>query len=411
MVKRLASLTLIALAALVPVLAGFQPHPAAAQDPGTGPYTEQMRLGRGMVRSVAWSPDGSIIAVGGALGIWLYTPDLQDIGLLTGHTKAVYGLAFSPDGTRLASASHDQTVRIWDIASQKELARLEGHTDLVVTVAWSPDGQTIASGGYDNTIRLWSAQTGEAVGVLEGHSGWVDWVAWSPDGSMIASASYDDTVRLWDVATGDVRAVFPLQSNGLRALWSTDGDVVFSVESGQTTAWDVATGTSLASSSVEPEQKNYRCSCNYGPDDVTVAKADWDGTVQVWKTDPEADADELIAEHPEHMDWITAVSWNNDGSQITSAGSDNKVRTWDAATGELLEIAEGQMEAGPVTAKNPDGTRSARAGDDGTTITDTATREVIAFLPGPANAISWSPDGAGLAVALRNGTIKIWGEE
>ena len=114
----------------------------AAQAPDTGPYSLHFTLGRGMVRSVAWSPNGDVIAVGGALGIWLYTPELDDIGLLKGHTKAVYGLAFSPDGKRLASASHDMTVRIWDVETQTEQHTLEGHTGLTVAVAWSPDGST-----------------------------------------------------------------------------------------------------------------------------------------------------------------------------------------------------------------------------------------------------------------------------
>ena len=138
-----------------------------------------------------------------------------------------------------------------------------------------------------------------------------------------------------------------------------------------------------------------------------LVKVDWDASVQVLK----ADTAELVAEQPEHMDWITSLAWSADGSQITSASSDGLLRIWDVTTGELLKVPSGQMEPGPITAENPDGTRSASAGNDGVTITDTAASAVIAFLPGPSNTVSWSPDGTRLAVALRNGTIKIWGEE
>ncbi len=189
---------------------------AAAQGPDTGPYTLQQTLGRGMVRSAAWNPDGSLIAVGGALGIWLYTPELEDVGLLKGHTKAVYGLAFSPDGKRLASASHDMTVRIWDVEAQTELHTLEGHTGLTVAVAWSPDGSTVASGAYDFTVRLWDAETGEAIRVLEGHTGWVNQVAFSPDGSQVISSGFDGTIRVWDATTGDLLDTLP----GTAAQWS-----------------------------------------------------------------------------------------------------------------------------------------------------------------------------------------------
>jgi WD40 repeat protein len=142
------------------------------------------------------------------------------------------------------------------------------------------------------------------------------------------------------------------------------------------------------------------------PSGSLIAAVDWDESVQVW----DAATGESLSIQPQHTDWITSLAWSAEGMKITSAGSDRKVRTWDAATGTLLEITDGQMEAGPVTANSPDSTKTARAGDDGTTITDTAAGQVIAFLPGPANAVSWSPDGARLAVALRNGTIKIWGE-
>jgi len=118
---------------LVLLLAAALPaYPARAQDPGTGPYIEVATLGRGMVRSVAWSPAGDVIAVGGALGIWLYGPDLPDLGLLRGHSKAVYGLAFSPDGSRLASCRSRRSARAW---IRSEAASARSVRDKVASVA------------------------------------------------------------------------------------------------------------------------------------------------------------------------------------------------------------------------------------------------------------------------------------
>jgi WD40 repeat protein len=358
---------------------------AAAQGPDTGPYTLHMTLGRGMVRSVAWSPDGSVIAVGGALGIWLYTPELADIGLLKGHTKAVYGLAFSPDGKRLASASHDMTVRIWDVEAQTELHTLQGHSGLTVTVAWSPDGALVASGAYDHTVRLWNPDTGEAIRVLEGHTGWVNQVAFSPDGAQFISSSYDGTIRVWDARTGDL----------VEALLASAAQ------------WSELTG--------QPEAaflgvRTYTVAESISPDGTKKVKADWNSDVSVWRVWPE----EGLTGQPEHADWFWAVAWLEGGRGVEAYSESGLVRTWDSVTGEFmgLWLLNPTYDLPSLPTVNRNGTKSFNLDDSGIVrILDTSTGDVIAELPGRANAAAWSPDGVFLAVAVRNGTVQIWKAE
>ncbi|KAL2695911.1 hypothetical protein AAEP93_003211 [Penicillium crustosum] len=121
---------------------------------------------------------------------------------LEGHSATVRSIAWSYNGSRLASASHDKTVRIWDPATGRCTSTLEGHTDSVWSIAWSQDGSRIASGSFDNTVRIWDPATGQCTSTLEGHSKWVTSIAWSQDGGRIASGSWDKTVRIWDPATG-----------------------------------------------------------------------------------------------------------------------------------------------------------------------------------------------------------------
>ena len=118
----------------------------------------------------------------------------QELFRLVGHGHWVTSVAFSPDGRRIVSGSHDNTLRLWDAETGAAIgAPLEGHEGAVMSVAFSPDGRRIVSGSWDRTLRLWDAETGAAIGApLEGHGGRVRSVAFSPDGTRLATGSDDE---------------------------------------------------------------------------------------------------------------------------------------------------------------------------------------------------------------------------
>jgi WD40 repeat protein len=171
------------------------------------------------------------------------TPEHWSALLLTleGHSNVVNAVQFSPDGSKLASASYDKNVMVWDASTGAQLYTLKGHSDGVNAVQFSPDGSKLASVSRDENVMVWDASTGAQLHTLEGHSDGINAVQFSPDGSKLASASWDENVMVWDASIGAQLHMLEGHSDGVTAVqFSPDGSKLASVSrDNNVMVWDL----------------------------------------------------------------------------------------------------------------------------------------------------------------------------
>ncbi|MEG4133744.1 AAA-like domain-containing protein, partial [Microcoleus sp. Pol14C2] len=201
------------------------------------------------VNSVAFSRDGKTLASASddnTIKLWNLQTQTE-IKTLTGHSNEVYSVVFSPDGKTLASASKDKTIKLWNLQTQTEIKTLTGHSNAVYSVAFSPDGLTLASASSDKTIKLWNLQTQTEIKTLTGHSNAVYSVAFSPDGLTLASASSDKTIKLWNLQTQtEIKTLTGHSSSVNSVAISPDGLTLASASDDNTIKlWNLQTQTEI----------------------------------------------------------------------------------------------------------------------------------------------------------------------
>lgn len=162
------------------------------------PAGAKLRLGKGAIKKLQFSPDSTRLLVITSIGIWFY--DVQtgkEIDLFVGHTGHITNVNFSLNGKTLASVSDDATIGLWNVETGSRLKTLKGHTGRIASVSFSPDGKVLASGSVIGSIRLWDVETGSLLKILIGHTGEVMRVSFSPDGKTLVSGSLDGTILVW----------------------------------------------------------------------------------------------------------------------------------------------------------------------------------------------------------------------
>jgi uncharacterized protein (TIGR03067 family) len=293
-------------------------------------------------------------------------PRLEELVTLSGHTGWVYTVRFSPDGTRVASASHDGTAKVWDATTGEELFICRGHTNYVHGLAYSPDGTRLATTSEDGSIRIWNANTGEQIFKgTGGHPRGASNLAFSPNGERIASACVDDKIKVWDSKTGEA---------------------IFTLESDTSHFYDVA----------------------YSRDGKWIAGGAMDGTVWLWDATTGREADV----HRQAKIQITAVAFDRGSQRLAALDARGDIRVWGAPSGGLLVHIQPDGDAHLSIAINPDGNWIAGGGMDGTiklweVSIGHEVRSIKAH-PRLIKSVAFSPDGTRLASGSDDKTVKIW---
>jgi WD40 repeat protein/energy-coupling factor transporter ATP-binding protein EcfA2 len=356
--------------------------------------------------TAGFSPDGTLIVTatkGNTARVWDVATE-KEIAVLRGHEGEVNSAVFSPDGARIVTASSDKTARVWDVVTAKQIAVLRGHEGEVNSAAFSPDGARIVTASSDKMARVWDVVTAKQIAVMRGHEGVLYSAAFSPDGTRIVTASSDKTARVWDAVKAKQMAVLRGHEGEVTsAAFSSDGARIVTASADRTArVWDTAMAKEVAAMRGHEDLVDYAA---FSPDGTRIVTASWDKTARVW----DALTAKQIAVLRGHEGQVHYSAFSSDGTRILTASDDKTARIWEVA---VLHGHESEVNS---AAFSPNETRIVTSSNDKTArVWDAVSAKQLAVLRGheaEVNSAAFSPDGMRIVTASWDKTARVWDAE
>ncbi len=333
---------------------------------------------------------------------------------LDGHSDVLWSVTFSPDGQNLASASRDQTIKIWR-RDGSIIQTLKAHSDSVTSVSYSPDGQTLVSSSFDKTVLLWRKNPNTGLfnpnpdKILEGHSDYVFNVDFSHDGQLLVSSSKDGTAKIWNQDGSLVRTLKGHQGWVQFAIFSPDGQFIATAGEDKTIKIWRRDGTLLRTLQVH---KKGVTALAFSPNGQMLASGSKDTSVKLWRFLGNKDNLQVLPHKTlqKHTNTVWSLNFTPDSQEVISGSDDNTINHWNIG-GSLIRTLKGHNDAVVSVAISPDNKILASASYDKSIKLWSLDPPTLPILRGHEDkvlSVAWSPDGQMLASGGRDRKVKLW---
>ena len=354
------------------------------------------------INSVVFSPDGKLILSGSrdTLKLWDVATG-REIKTFFGHTGWVHSLIFNSDGKQALSCSSDGTIKIWDIVTGREIKTFSARGN-VYNITLSPDGKKLLSSGH-STI-LWDVSSGQEIMTFAEYR---YYARFDPSGKKIISSSFNRIFKLWDIATGQEIMTFPGDTSGVWTLsFNPDGNqVLFGFKDGTIKLWDTTSRQEIATFY---GHTGYINSLVFSPDGKHIISGSSDNTIKLWNVE----SGQEIRTFTGHTNQVLSVSLSLDSKQILSYSLDNTIRLWDIENGHEIRTFSGHTEEVKSATFSPTGKQILSHSDDGTIkLWDVESGHEIRTFSGHTSWVSsmaFSPDGRQVLFCSADSTIRQW---
>ena len=368
--------------------------------PGT-PLIRTLTGHSSSVMAVALTRDNIYVVSGSSyntIKVWELATG-KEIITLAGHSSSVIAVAISGDSQYVVSGSSDKIIKVWELTTGKEICSLIGHISSVSTIALSEDNKHIVSSSDDNTIKVWSLETGKEIRSLIGHSDSVNILALSWDNNYVVSASWDNTIKVWDLATGKEIQTFFGHKNWISTV-AISGDnkyVVSGSWDNTIKVWDLATGKEIRTLFSHTKWVN---TLAISWDNNYIVSGSLDKTIKVWELTTEKKIHTISG----HSVSVNNIALSNKNNYVVSRSRDSKIKMWNLATGE-------EITNNPSSMKSLNRYVVSIHLSDKIKVRDLVTGKEVTNLSHPRNWISTvaiSGDNRYVVSGYRDNTIKVW---